>query len=120
MEIIVHKNLPLPVIGYKIIWVNANNQKNEIEFSLVQFLDQSDNVQELRTIVLKDLQRNANSSMIEIIVENKVNGVLGLKIKDKRTDQNIKFEFLQKRQLHKYDFDKQYKLINSYQINNIF
>ncbi|MND88852.1 hypothetical protein D3C80_808880 [compost metagenome] len=56
---------------------------------------------------------------LEIMVENKINGTLGLKVKDSQTQQNIKFEFTKKRQLHEYNFDEQYKLINSYYINNI-
>lgn len=119
IEIIVNKNLPLPVFGSKKITINSNLQKNGIKFLLVQFFDQSDDLQELGEIVFNDFPIRLVDYTIEIIVENKANGTLGLKVKDSNTNQNIKFEFLKKKQEFEYDFDQQYKIINSYYINNI-
>lgn len=118
-EIIVSKNLPLPVIGSKKIAINSNSQNKGIKFMLVQFFDKSDDIQELGEIILEQLPIKANDYTIEIIVENKSNGTLGLKVKDSNTNQNIKFEFLKKKQEFEYNFDQQYKLINSFYINNI-
>ncbi len=119
IEIIVNKNLPLPVNGSKKIIINASIQSKTIEFLLVQFFELSEDIQELGVIKIAELPFKSNTYQIEIIVENKANGTLGLKVKDSNTDQNIKFEFLKKKQEFEYDFDQQYKLINAYYINNI-
>lgn len=118
-EVIVSKNLPLPVTGIKRIYIAPQQQAEQYQFMLVQFFDQSEEVQELGLISITEMPVKTTGYQLEIMVENKINGTLGLKVKDSQTQQNIKFEFTKKRQLHEYNFDEQYKLINSYYINNI-
>ncbi|WP_313157711.1 Hsp70 family protein [Sphingobacterium multivorum] len=118
LEVIVSKNLPLPVSGIKRIYITPQ-QPTQYQFRLVQFFDQSEEVQELGLIRIPEVPLKTVAYELELIVENKVNGTLGLKVKDSQTKQNIKFDFTKKSQLHEYNFDEQYKLINSYYINSI-
>ena len=119
IEIIVNKNLALPVIGLKRISIHPRSQIRPLQFVLIQFFDQSEDVQELGLITIDELPVKANEYQIEIMVENKVNGTLGLKVRETQTMHNIKFIFTKKTHTHEYNFEQQYKLLNEYYINNI-
>lgn len=119
MEILIHKNSPLPIIGTKKIQINPKSLFTPIRIQLVQYFDYQEDLQELGEIIINELPAKTSAYIIDIQVENKSNGTLGLKVKDCQIKQNIKFEFKKKQQKHEYNFEKQYKLLNSYFINNI-
>lgn len=118
IEIIVSKNLPLPVTGLKRISIYPQTHTGPLQFILLQFFDQSEDVQELGLITIDELPVKTNEYQIEIVVENKENGTLGLKAREAQTRQKIKFIFT-KTHTHEYNFEEQYKLLNDYYINNI-
>ena len=119
VEIIVNKNLPLPVTGTKILRVMPNRHIDQLQFALVQFFDQSEDTQELGMITVKELPVKSTEYQLEISVENKANGTIGLKVRELQTMQNVKFTFSKKAQQFQYNFEEQYRLINSYYINSI-
>lgn len=114
-DILIHKNTPLPVIAKRIISINAGQT---ISFRLTQFWDES-HLFPLGKIVLGPYSNSSNTD-IELSVENRSNGTIGLKVKNINNDQQLKFNFEKERSEHEYVYEKQKSLVESIVINNLY
>jgi len=116
IDLAIHRNTPLPVTAKKAYRINPNQQRS-FQVQLCQFWDAAEDVHELGNIVINQLPL-VNDLMIEIQIENRLNGTIGVKVKNGDNGQDIRFEFHKKNAQHKYDFQEQLDLVNQVFVNN--
>jgi molecular chaperone DnaK len=114
-DILIYKNSPLPITGKRIIRIL---QGQIINLQLVQYWDTSEvfPVGIIKIGPYSDLH-NWN---IELSVENRSNGTIGLKVRNVDSHRDLPFEFFKEESKYKYNFKEQKKLIDSVTINNIY
>ncbi|WP_255406797.1 Hsp70 family protein [Flectobacillus sp. BAB-3569] len=115
-ELIIHKNTPLPVSGKKIYALDTRARRTELE--LCQYLDSKEFTQPLGIISIENSSISRESS-IELVIENKVDGTVGIKIFNPHSGAPLKFDFINNDSEAKYDFVQQKSLIDSLFINNL-
>lgn len=118
IEKIIDKNLPLPIKVAKTILIDQNKHQG-IDMFLCQFISTETEIDLLGKIHIKHLKHKLASYYIEIIIENKKDGTLGLNVKDSDTKSNIPFTFDRNLSAEKNNFDFQKSLIDSLTINAI-
>ena len=116
IDLLVHRNTPLPVSSKKIYKINPA-EKEFVEFQLCQFWDPNEDVQELGTIKAGPFG-TFSEFFLEVLVENRLNGTIGIKLKNADNGRDIKFEFIRKQSNHKYDFQQQKALVDGVYLNN--
>jgi molecular chaperone DnaK (HSP70) len=87
----VDRNLPLPVSGRVEVSVPAG-AGGHFALGLCQYIDQPDDLDLIGEISIARVSLGA-ANRIEVIVENKSDGTLGLKVKNPLTSQSIPFAF---------------------------
>lgn len=118
LEKVIDKNLPLPVKVVKTIQVDQNNSQS-IDMALCQYIATESDIDELGKIKIKHLKHKSSSYLIEIIIENKLDGTLGINVKDSDSKQNLPFSFEKNRASEKNNYDLQKSLIDTLSINAI-
>ena len=116
LELVVHKNIPLPIVGRSIIQLDKRQKNTELE--LCQYLDRKDFTQKLGIITI-DNNLAMHASHIELVIENKVDGTIGIKVLNTHTGAPLKFSFVNSTSEAKYDFSHQKTLLDSLFINNV-
>jgi molecular chaperone DnaK (HSP70) len=118
IDLLIHRNTPLPVSSKKTYKINPQtNPKFTIE--LCQFWDAEEELHKLGTIVVGPIQ-SFSEMYLDVIVENKLNGTIAVKVKNADNQKDIKFEFIKKQSKHKYDYQTQKNLVESVYLNHNF
>lgn len=117
IDLLIHRNTPLPVSGKKVYRVPANTSYAYI--MLCQYWDAADEVQQLGTIKAGPFTLNQDL-YLEVNVENRLNGTIGVKLKNADNGADIRVEFVKKSATHIYDFQKQKELVENVFLNNYF
>ncbi|MDI9865531.1 Hsp70 family protein [Flectobacillus sp. DC10W] len=115
-ELVIHKNTPLPVTGKKICQLDPKSRRTE--FELCQYLDSKEYTQYLGIVSIEHATLGREVS-IEIVLENKIDGTVGIKVYNLHTGTPIKFDFINNVSEAKYDFTQQKSLLDSLFINNL-
>lgn len=116
IDLLIHRNTPLPITSKKVYKLNPQ-QKDYIELELCQFWDPQEDIHKLGTIKVGPLSMLAEC-YVEIAVENRLNGTIGIKVRNADTGKDLKFEFIRKTSLHKYDFQQQKTMLDNIYLNN--
>ena len=118
IDLLIHRNTPLPVSAKKVYRINT--QKTPvINIELCQYWDPKEDLYKLGTIRIGSLGITGDF-MLEVLVENRLNGTIGIKLKNADNGRDIKFEFIRKASNHKYDFQQQKSMVDSIYLNNYF
>lgn len=88
---IIDRNLPLPVSGRAEVTVPAG-LGGHFSLGLCQYIEQPEDLDVIGQISIGRLGLGAGGR-IEVVVENKSDGTLGLKVKNPLTGQSIPFSF---------------------------
>lgn len=116
IALLIHRNTPLPVSAKKIYKVNP--QKSEfVSLELCQYWDAKEDVHKLGTIKCGPFTIYSEF-YLEVIIENRLNGTIGIKLKNADNGKDIKFEFIRKESNHKYDYVQQKALVEGIYLNN--
>jgi molecular chaperone DnaK (HSP70) len=94
IDLLIHRNIPLPVSSKKVYRINPS-KTDFVLIELCQFWDPQ-----------------------EVNVENRLNGTIGIKLKNAENGRDIKFEFIRKESGYKYDFLQQKSLLDNIYLNN--
>ena len=116
IDLLVHRNTPLPVSSKKIYKINPQ-QTDIIQFELCQFWDPKEDLHQLGIIKAGPFSL-MSEFYLEITIENRLNGTIGIKLKNADNGRDVKFEFIRKESNHKYDYKKQKSLVDGIYLNN--
>lgn len=84
---------------------------------LCQFWDPQEDLHKLGTIKAGPFGP-VSEFLLEVNVENRLNGTIGIKLKNAENGRDIKFEFIRKESGYKYDFLQQKSLLDNIYLNN--
>ncbi len=115
IDLLIHRNTPLPVSARKLYRINGHQPYTHI--GLCQFWDGSEGVQKLGTLKIGPFA-TGDSLNIEVNVENRANGTIGIKVKNADSGRDMRFEFVKEPSTHTYDFNKQKALVEGIYLNN--
>jgi len=116
LDLLIHRNTPLPVVAKNIYKVDtAENEYVDIE--LCQYWDQHDGLQKLGKLKIGPFMPSGEV-YIEIQVENRLNGTIGVKVRNADNGKDVRFEFIKKKSEHIYDYQKQKTLVDGIYLNN--
>lgn len=116
IDLAVHRNSPLPVVSKKGYQIDPSRIQS-FSAKLCQFWDADSDLHELGTIQVQQFN-TLNEFILEIQIENRLNGTIGLKVRNADTQQDIRFDFIRKESNHKYDYQQQKALLDSVYVNN--
>jgi molecular chaperone DnaK (HSP70) len=116
IDLLIHRNTPLPVSSKKVYPVNPQ-QLDYLELELCQFWDPQEDIHKLGTIKIGPLSM-MQVAYVEVAVENRQNGTIGIKVRNADNAKDIKFEFIRKTSAHKYDFQQQKSMLDNIYLNN--
>jgi molecular chaperone DnaK (HSP70) len=116
IALLIHRNTPLPVSSKKIYKVNPQTTEY-VNLELCQYWDAKEDLHKLGTIKCGPF-KFFSEFYLEVIIENRLNGTIGIKLKNADNGKDIKFEFIRKESNHKYDYVQQKALIDSVYLNN--
>lgn len=114
LDILIHKNLPLPTTAHRSLQVMPNVKT---VLSFVQSFDARDENAVTGTLVLGPYSSEVKN--VELLVENKANGTISIKVKDAESGKSLKFAYEKLQTKYHYELSEQRALINSININNI-
>lgn len=117
-DLLIHRNTPLPVSANRLYKLTGELAQN-FSIEVCQFWEESEK-QTLGNIRLDASVGTMGSFTLELILENKANGTIGLKLGNADTGKEIPFTFTPKESNNKYESLAQRKLVDSIYINNIF
>lgn len=115
-DLLIHRNTPLPIMVKKTYKVNTGNS-GYIEMELCQYWDQNDGLHKLGLLKIGPFAR-LEDIYIEMQVENRLDGTIGIKVRNADNGRDIQFEFIKKKSEHTYDYQQQQKLVNGIYLNN--
>jgi molecular chaperone DnaK (HSP70) len=114
-DLLIYKNSPLPVQA-KRVYQLAPGKK--LALSLLQYWDEKD------VFLLGELQigpyANTEVWALELAIENRANGTIGVKLKNTANGKDLKFNFEKEHAKYEYDAVSQKKLLDDLIINNIY
>ena len=116
IEQLIHRNSPLPASAKKLYKIREG-QAASFSITICQYWDESE-PQELGSIRL-DKGGKTGDFLLEMNIENKTNGTIGLKLKDADSGRDIRFTFNRKQSQHQYSYQEQLQLVNGIFLNNI-
>lgn len=116
IDLAIHRNTPLPVVSKKAYRIDPGKIQS-FSARLCQFWDAESDLHELGMISVPQFN-TFNEFLLEIQIENRLNGTIGIKVKNADTQQDIRFEFIKKESQHKYDYQQQKNLLDSVYVNN--
>lgn len=116
IDLLIHRNTPLPVSSKKVYKINPVTM-DFVSFELCQFWDPQEDVHKLGTIKAGPFAI-FSEFYLEVIVENRLNGTISIKLKNADNGKDIKFEFIRKESNHKYDYQQQKSLVDNVYLNN--
>ena len=113
-DVLIQKNLPLPVSAKRLFKLESGEVK---ELALIQFWDAGES--EFTSGIIK-LGPYVHQKLVELHVENRTNGTIGLKLKDSHSGKDIKLDFIREKSAHAYSFEEQKKLLEGVIVNNTY
>jgi molecular chaperone DnaK (HSP70) len=116
IDLLINRNTPLPVLARKVYQINTQ-QSEYVSLDLCQFWNANEDLQKLGIIKAGPFSMYADFHM-EVNIENRLNGTIGVKLKNADTGKDIKFEFIRQSSNHKYDFGHQKSLVDGVYLNN--
>jgi molecular chaperone DnaK (HSP70) len=116
IDLLVHRNTPLPVSAKKIYRV-IPQQSEYFCFSLYQFWNMNEDLHLLGTAKAGPFPMQDEFN-VEVWVENRADGTIGLKLRNADNGRDLKFEFTRKQSVHKYDFRQQKNMVDGIYLNN--
>lgn len=116
IDLAIHRNTPLPVVSKKMYRINPAVSQS-FTANLCQFWDADTDLYQLGTIVVPQFN-TLNEFLLEVNIENRQNGTIGVKVRNADTQQDIRFEFIRKESGHKYDFQQQKSFLDAVYVNN--
>lgn len=116
IDLLIHRNTPLPVSSKKTYKVNPQ-QTEYVNIELCQFWDPQEDVHKLGTIKAGPFSL-MSEFYLEVAVENRLNGTIGIKVRNADNGKDIKFEFIRKASDHKYDYQQQKSMVDNIYLNN--
>jgi molecular chaperone DnaK (HSP70) len=116
IDLLIHRNTPLPVSSKKVYKINPLHT-DFVNIELCQFWDPLEDVQKLGTIKAGPFFM-MSEFFLEVMVENRLNGTISIKLKNADNGRDIKFEFIRKESNHKYDYQQQKSLVDGIYLNN--
>jgi molecular chaperone DnaK (HSP70) len=116
IDLLIHRNTPLPVTSKKVYRINTQ-QNPVVNIELCQFWDPKEDLHKLGTIKVGPFGVTGDM-MLEVQVENRLNGTIGIKLRNADNGRDIKFEFIRKSSNHKYDFQQQKSMVDNVYLNN--
>ncbi len=116
IDLLIHRNTPLPVSSKKVYKINPQ-QNDFVHIELCQFWDPQEDIHKLGTIKAGPFGL-MSEFYLEVAVENRLNGTIGIKLKNADNGRDIKFEFIRKASDHKYDYQQQKAMVDSVYLNN--
>lgn len=114
-DLLIFKNSPLPIQAKRIYSLRTNEK---IGLKIVQYWDENE-VFKLGTINIGPYP-NTENWKIELQLENRSNGTIGVKVKNTANGKDLKFSFEKEQSKYEYNVEEQKKLLNSITINNIY
>lgn len=114
-DVLIYKNSPLPTQAKRIYSISPGANLNLL---VVQYWNEEE-VIKLGTIKIGPYNNQENWA-IELLVENRANGTIGLKVKQVATATDLKFIFEKEKAKHEYDATAQKKILEEVVINNIY
>jgi molecular chaperone DnaK (HSP70) len=111
------KNSPLPVAARRNIQF-VSNGFDRLRLQLVQFWEESGEIFELGSVNAGPFDASAAPLNFELMIENRINGTIGLKLLHNGSDVPIAFQ--RNNSGKQYLFEHQKKLIESVVVNNVF
>ncbi len=116
IDLLIHRNIPLPVSSKKVYRINPS-KTDFVLIELCQFWDPQEDLHKLGTIKAGPFGP-VSEFLLEVNVENRLNGTIGIKLKNAENGRDIKFEFIRKESGYKYDFLQQKSLLDNIYLNN--
>jgi hypothetical protein len=117
-DILINKNSPLPVKAVRHLKV-GNTVRQFIALELCQFWDPEDEI--FRLGVFRAGPFNwADEYLVELTVENRANGTIGIKLRNMDNGKEIKPEFETHHSGYEFNFEEQKAFLNELTINSIF
>jgi molecular chaperone DnaK (HSP70) len=116
IDLLIHRNTPLPISSKKVYKISPQ-QTDFVNIELCQFWDPQEDIHKLGTIKAGPFGL-MNDFFLEVAVENRLNGTIGIKLKNADNGRDIKFEFIRKASDHKYDYQQQKSMVDSVYLNN--
>ncbi len=116
IDLLIHRNTPLPVVSKKVYKINPQ-QTDYVNIELCQYWDPQEDVQKLGTIKAGPFSI-MSEFYLEVMIENRLNGTISIKLKNADNGKDIKFEFIRKESNHKYDYQQQKSLVDGIYLNN--
>ncbi len=116
LDLLIHRNTPLPVIAKKTYKVNSADS-GYIDIELCQYWDQNDGLHKLGMLKIGPFAQS-EEIYVEVQVENRMNGTIGIKVRNADTGRDLRFEFIKKKSAHTYDYQKQKSLVDGIYLNN--
>ena len=115
IDLLIHRNTPLPIVAKKVYRLDSSRSNTTIE--LCQFWDAADAIHRLGLIKIGGFEASDGMNA-EISVENRMNGTIGIKVRNADTGRDLRFEFVRQQSQHTFDFHQQQTLIDNIYLNN--
>jgi len=113
IEILIQKNLPLPVSVSRHLEVEAGTVA---EYNLIQFWDLNDASFHLGSVKIGPFREKMH---LKLIFENREDGTIGMKVKSEIDMKDVPFGFTKKAAKHTFSFEDQKNMLRGLVINNI-
>ena len=116
IDLMIHRNSPLPVSAQRRFTVTPTGLPL-FKMEVVQYWDEGE-MQVLGCIELDASFPVIEDFVLELQLENKANGTIGLKLRDAANGKEIKFTFSRNRSQYQYNYQQQKNLLDNIIINN--
>jgi len=113
-DLLIFKNSPLPIQAQRFYTLKPNEK---IDLKIVQYWDEND-VFALGTLHIGPYL-NDDDWRIELLIENRSNETMGVKVKNTANGKDLKFSFDKEQSKYVYNTEEQKKLLNTLTINTI-
>jgi len=117
MDVLIFRNSPLPVIAQRHFQINVSNLNN-FSIDIFQFWDENEK-QILGNIILDEQSSYLENFLLELQIENKANGTIGLKLRNAGNNREVRFKFTRQASEFQYDYQQQKILVDQTIVNNI-
>lgn len=118
IDLLIHRNSPLPVSAQRRFRIKPSGVA-QFALEVVQYWDEG----ELQVLGLLQLEAGTSviqDFMLEVNIENKANGTIGVKVRNADTGRDQRFTFKPLKSTYQYNFQQQKILVDSVLLNNVF
>ena len=119
IDLLIHRNTPLPANATRRYKITAANI-GLFSMDVCQYWEPTE-TQLLGTIQLDNSAAALGEFLLELMIENKANGTIGLKLKNADSGRDIRFSFIRQQSKYQYNYQEQRVLIDGVFLNtNIY